>query len=440
MRRRLRPVQLLFAVFLSLPLSGQAFGVEASANHYRNGTLEFKAGNYSQALDHFRKAVDSGNADDALLYNLGVTHYKLAEYRDSRNYFEQLLDKPEWAELARYNLGLVLRELGEEAESTRAFRHLALDADNEKIRYLASQQLHERVESEQDVARSAVLLGLSAGYDSNVIAFPEQLQESASLSADSFTELLAYGQTYLQGQRGDGYRLHGYAFSRRYGDLESFDTSAFSAELNREHALGDWIIEYGIDVQRTAVDGETLATRTQLVLGAWKEAAANRYSLGYRPGFHAAGDAYPQLEGYSHRFDAKWRHNRDAWRLHAGYRLELNDREDLAADGMFFSYSPVRHRVEVKADWIPRDDWRLTAGARFEHAEYADENRLIDTDGELRIATRESDFLGVSLRGEYDISREWQVHAELRHDVVDDTFELYSYDRNTFMIGVDWLF
>lgn len=446
MRRKPRLARLLLLCSISLPLTGQAFAVEApdETGMFRSGLQAFKAGDYETALGLFQSAAELGYSSDALTYNLGVTHFRLNQYAQAHHHFSRLVDNAEWRDLARYNLGLVAQRQGERARAADWFRQVANEAENDKLQQLARQQLHElAVESAGEPESGGephALFSAVAGYDDNVLAFPDELQQSASQGQDVFTELLAYGQAYAYGDSANGVLLHGYGFTRRYQDHGMFNTSAYGGGVGHHLAFGNWQLEYGVALSHTSVDGIELTTETQLNLRGWRDDGANRYLFYYRPGSHSAGDGYPQLEGTTQRVGAKWRHTRGDWRWHAGYGLEYNDRQDLSVDGMFFSYSPTRHQLELKTDWQVTSRWSLAAGMAFEAAQYDGENRLIDVNGETRTAQRETDIRQLWLRSEFDFTDRWQLNLQWRQTDADDTFDLYAYQRNVLHIGLEYGF
>lgn len=447
MRRKPRLARLLLLCSLSLPLTGQAFAVEApgeTAAMFRSGLQAFKAGDYQTALALFQSAAAHGYSSHVLVYNLGVTHFRLNQYEQARRYFRQLADEAEWRDLARYNLGLVAQRQGERAKEVDWFRLVANEAENDKLRKLAKQQLNE-LEMQQAGASAAgaephALVSVVTGYDDNVLAFPDELQQSASQGQDVFTELLAYGQAYAYGDSSNGILLHGFGFTRLYQDHSIFDTSAYGGGIGHQRLLGSWQLEYGVALSRTSVDGAELTTETQLNLRAWKDDGANRYLFYYRPGSHSAGDGYEQLEGTTQRVGAKWRHARGDWRWHVAYGLEKNDRQDLRADDMFFSYSPTRHQLELKTDWQAAPRWSFMAGMVFETAQYEGENRLIDVNGETRTVQRETDIRHVWVRSKFDYTDRWRLHLQWRQTNADDIFDLYAYQRSVLQLGLEYGF
>lgn len=439
--------QLLLFCCLSLPLTGQAFSVSAEGagrdDHYRQGVSAFKTQDYHTALQHFEAAWRDGNRSQTLIYNLGVTYYKLGRSAESEQHFTQLLPYSRWASLARYNLGLAAKQQGDTRKAIVHFQAVYRAAGNTRLGRLAAEQLNQL--GAQPVAvptekKWYALATLGIGHDSNVIAFPDQLQQDASQGEDNFTELLAYGQTYVAGSRNDGLRLYGYGYSKQFSDLDFLNIGIYSIGLARDLRRGDWRLDYGGAVTRTSVDGEALTTEAKLRIGATLEDGRNKYTFVYHPGYHDAGDVYPQLEGTVQRFDAKWQRESNAWRWIAGYRFEVHDRDDLESGSDFFSYSPTRHRIEFAADWFVTPNWTLNAGVSQQNSKYDGENRLTDLDGQFKQQQREADKLELWLQSDYDLTRKLRLRAEVRQTDNEDNFEFYDYDRLTVKAALEYAF
>ena len=428
----------VLATFLAgLALTSQAL-LAQQPSAYQQGVTASQAGDHAQALAHFKRARDEGNETLSLTYNLGVTHFQLSHYVQSRRYFQMLLDEPRWEDLARYNLGLIAQRRGRTREASRLFRQVARTADNDRLRELARRQI-EPIRPDPDRASDAgraLYLSVTAGFDTNVIAFPDKLQVDGSRFEDSFFELLGYGQTYLTGHRDEGLRLFGMGYMRRHSDLDFFDTSVFSTGLVREQPLANWRLEYGARLDHSALDGDAITTDVRLRLGALRQIDEWHARVLYQPASHSAGTRFSQLEGTSHRIDASIRRSGPI-RLTAGYRFEYNDREDLETDIEFFSYSPIRHRFQLELD---RRIGEISFGFGLSHqfSRFRGTNRMSDIGGEFREERRTSDRTDLFVRGAYRLTRKLQATGMFRHRQQSDTFEFFEYDRNIFTLGLEY--
>lgn len=441
MNTTIRTSHTLVITFFILALAGQDLFAQQSIA-YEQGTAAARAGDHQQALSHFQFARDAGDESPNLTWNLGVTHFRLGQYSEAEGYFRQLLDEPQWRDLARYNLGLVAQRRGRQGEANRYFEEVARTAENEKLRALALSRLEpEPVRDPSRAPRpdrgSALYLSLAGGYDSNVIAFPDQLQTDTSEFEDTFIDLVGYGQTYVSGRRDDGVRLFALGSLRRHFDLDFFDTTVLSAGLMREQPFRDWALEYGGAVDHSSLDGDAITTDAQLRLGASRQLGGARMRLTYHPALHSAGSEYSELDGTSHRFDASIRGSGPT-RLWAAYRFEYNDRDDRETDIEFFSYSPVRHRLQVGLD-NRVGAFSFGLGASHQVSRYRGTNRMSDIDGEFKEARRESNRTDLWLRGGWEFARNLSLTSEFRHTRQTDTFEFFEYDRNLIMLGVEYI-
>lgn len=431
---------LLFIVSLNLPLAGQVSYAQ-EPDPYQRGISAFRAGDYEQALAHFRRAREAGDFRPVLTYNLAVTHYRLGRYDDSERLFRELVQEARWADLARYNLGLVALRKGEREQAIDLFRATERQAADRRLRGLAARQLTAlRVEPAvrpPEPTGRAVLLSMAAGWDSNVIAFPDELQREASEGEDGFIDLLAYGQTYATGGRGDGVRIFGLGHTRRHFDLDFFDTSVLSAGAVREQPVGGWTIDYGGSLTYSDIDGDVLTTDVQLLVGATRSFGDSQVRFSYRPAYHDAGSDFPELDGTSHRLESVFQHRSGPLRWTAGYRFEYHDRDDRETEFEFFSHSPVRHRALLNLE-RKIGAATLAVGGSHQFSRYRDMNEMIDLDGEFREDRRKSNRTDFWLRGGYEFARQWQLTGEFRHVRQNDTFQFFEYDRNVVMVGVEY--
>lgn len=437
MTAKRRYLAVLAVLCMNLPLMGQVSFAQDGT-----GTEAFRAADYRTALIEFQRLRDGGDLSPRLTYNLAVTHYQLGNSAESERFFRELLPLPRWGELARYNLGLVAVQRGDRVAARHWFETTQRDASDASLRALATEQLRqfERERATPPAPRIAALLSVGGGFDTNVVAFPDPFQEEAAQGEDSFSDLLGYAHGYVRGERGAGVRLHGYGYTRRHSDLDFLDPAALGAGITHELPFGTWQVEYGVAIGHTLVGGEALTTDIGPRLGIERVSGDTRFSVSYRPQFHSAGSAFPELEGTAHRVEIGWQRRSDAFQWRTSYRFELHDREDRAFEDEFFSYSPVRHRMLVEAGWRLLPDFLLTLGASHEMSRYRDANRMFDLDGTFREEKRNSERSDIWARAEYNLGARWQLSGEARHVNQDDTFAFYEYGRSTVSIGLEYIF
>ncbi|MEX0943449.1 MAG: porin family protein [Pseudomonadales bacterium] len=417
---------------------------DTSKSEYSSGIELFKDGDYGQALQHFESARRKGNEDPALIYNLAVTHYKLEQYEQAERYFRELVDQhPDWRDVGTYNLGRIAMRRGNEEAAAKLFREVRRTASNEKLVRLAGEGLTtlavpgEFIGSEPD-RKSFVLLSVSGGIDDNVIAFPDQIQTSSSQGEDSFLEYLAFGQHRLKGTDTDGIRVHGFVYARQYDELDSMDVNTFMAGITRDTSYNDWGLEYGGDAGYTEVGGDELGTRLQGRLKLLRGQGLHQYSAQYQPVYHDGGSQFSAITGFQHRFDLRYRYHFEHGRWTVRYRMDYNDRDDLAVDGTFLSYSPFRNSLLLEGQWYASQDVTLIAGAEFSNSRYSKDNSLTDADGVFKTMERESDTFEFWVKGQYQLHPDWRLLAEYRYTDNDDNFVLYDYDRSEAKLSIEF--
>lgn len=442
------PWRQLVVHLLNLCCACTLFAAEhtGGASETQLGTDAFKAGDFRRALDHFEAARGQGSDTPDLLYNLAVTHYRLGQYDNAGRLFHELLViGPEWNEIAAYNLGLVAMQQDDRDQAERWFRSVRRTGRNEKLVYLAGEGLarlgvYPEPAGDPPPRKWFGLLNLGGGYDDNAVAFPEQLLTSTSQGADTFLEMLAYGQMYLDGTAEDGLRLHGFAFLKQYNDLGFIDVSTFNAAVVRDTTHYGWELEYGAGLGHTRVNGDTLTNQIQGRFQIGRTIEAHEYTGTYSPSYYLAGDTYSHLKGWRHRYDLRWRYRSEQYRWTVRYRLELNDRVDLARDDTFLSYSPLRNALLLEADWYRSPEMTFTAGVEYEHSGYGARNIQQDLDGAIQEAVRQSDQVGFWLQGQYLFRRGWRVLAEYRYTNNDDVFDLYQYKRSEVKLSLEFAY
>lgn len=434
----------LTGCLLLLVTTVSAAAQDAGSFQYQQGIEASQDGDYRQALQHFENARRQGKDSATLTYNLAVTHYKLNQLDQAQALFQELRDRyPEWRDLAHYNLGRIAMRQGDDGEAARYFRLVRRDATNDKLVRLAGEGL-ARLDlptppvSARPARRSFTLLSLSGGVDDNVIAFPDQLQTRSSQGEDSFLEFLGYGQYYVEGTQRDGVRLHGFAYSKRYNDLDILDINSFNIGVTRDVRYNGWQLAYGAGAVYTEVDGEELTTAWQGKVRLGRRVGAHQYMAQYKPAYHDAGSDFPQLDGWQHQADLRWRYDVEQGRWTIRYRLDYNARDDLSTDGTFLSYSPLRNSIMAQGEWYVTRDLTLIAGAEFTNTQYDDDNRLTDIDGVFKVEERDSDEIEFWVRAQYQLHPRWRIMAEYRDTDTDDNFELYEYDRTEAKLTVEF--
>lgn len=431
---------LLFGL-LATPLSGYAH------NEFQQGTIAFRDGQYLQALEAFQAAERKGDTSPTLTYNTGLTYYKLGRYQQAAATFQRLAQSPEWRDLANFHLGLVAEKQGNSARAITLYRELERDAPSDKLRKLAAARLVKldaqpstaSQRSSSTTERLSAVFNVTAGTDGNAFSLQDDVQLQSSAGEDRFNEFFAWGQYYLSGSSADGWRLHGFAYARRYGDFDSLDINASSAGLSRHQRHQVWQSEFGLAAVTTELDGNDLTDQSRFVARFQRPLNASWLSLVYTPSRHDGGKEFSHLDGWQHKAEARWRFPRKTVSFDFGYHWEFNDRDDLSQDGNFFSYSPMRHTLAAGLDWRVLPSWEISVDADYRISHYDGTNRLVDSDGIYKEKTREADRLKLRLKTQWQLSQNLRVAGQLELIDNQENFDTYSYDKTEMSFMVEYL-
>lgn len=426
---------------LAMPLSGYA------QSEFQQGTTAFRDGQYLQALELFQAAEQKGDSSPTLTYNTGLTYYKLGRYEQAKAMFQRLTQNPEWRDLANFHLGLVAEKQGNTGTAITLYRNLERDAPSEKLRKLAANRL-AKLEARASTAaerraspaeRLSAVFNVTTGTDDNAFNFQDDVQLQSSAGEDRFNEFFAWGQYYLSGSSADGWRLHGFAYTRRYGDFDSLDINAYSAGLSRHQQHQTWQSEFGVAAVTTELDGSDLTDQSRFVARFQRPLKASWLSLAYTPSRHEGGSGFSHLDGWQHKAEARWRFPRPTVSFDLGYQWELNDRDDLSSGDNFFSYSPTRHTFAAGLDWRVLANWDISVDADYRISDYDGTNRLTDTDGTYKEQTREADRLRLRLKSQWQLTQNLRVAGQLELTDNTENFDTYTYDKTEMSFMLEYL-
>ncbi|MCX2840463.1 hypothetical protein OQJ59_02395 [Microbulbifer thermotolerans] len=437
MRKRLIGIVLAGAALAAAP------GLWAQEK-WRQGVSAFKGGDYRRALGLFERELQSGNESAKLKYNIGVTLMKLGRYREAGIYFQMLLSDPEWRDIARFNLALAAERQNLKMIAAKHYRKVSGSAGSQKLRRLAADRLNALAADGREVAASRRWLGtasLSAGYDDNAYALQNALLGDSSASADSFTELFAWGQYQLSGAGADGWRLHGYGFGRRYSEFDSLNLASASVALSRDRRWLVWQVEAGAAAEVVYLGGEQVTRQAQFTARLQREFGQTSLSFSYIPSYYTGGDGYSYLDGWRQRFEAAWQYPLFSMAARTYYRYDANDREDLLRDqGDFYSYSPVRHSFGGVLEWRPVPAWSLSAGVEYRRSTYDGSNRVTDPDGNLLSYRRESERIKSWFATRFRFTPSFSLSGKLVVIDNEENRELYTYDKSEATLGISYIF
>ncbi|WP_299594528.1 tetratricopeptide repeat protein [uncultured Microbulbifer sp.] len=434
-------IQLLFLVTLLVAVS--VFGPpRLAAAETPSATGAFKRGDYPQALALFRQAEAAGNESDRLKFNLGVTLFKLGRYEEASEYFWQLVPAPQWRDLAEYNLGLVARRQGDQIQAAQYFRRVSARSASPKLQRLAALQLGAVASEPAPQPRPwLAMTSLNAGFDSNPYAVKNALLGEDAVGEDSFFELFAWGQYRLQGNERDGWRLHGYGFTRRYSDLDNLNLGSVSSALSRDMRWRGWALEAGAGAELVTLGGELVSRQLQFIGRAKRDFGATSVQLSYIPAYYAGGDDFTYLDGWRQRFSARAGREAFGADLSVYYLYDTNDRADLqqAAED-YYSYSPIRHAFGSDARWRFMSRWELRAGFEYRYSVYDGLNRVVDGEGNVAEYERASDRFRSWVSTRYRLTPRFSLDGKVTNIDNRENRDLYDYDKTEFSLGVSYVF
>lgn len=121
------------------------------------GNAAFRAGDYTEARDAYRDALDAGYDSALLQYNLGVVYYRLGEYAEAELALEKACSDPGLAALATYNLGLTSLAAGWVDDARSRFEQVTATSTDSALIDLARRALdrmHETTLADPVAVRS----------------------------------------------------------------------------------------------------------------------------------------------------------------------------------------------------------------------------------------------------------------------------------------------
>ena len=424
---------------LALALCVLALAVSARAaspgeQAFNRGFKAFRAGDYSAALSSFQEARRAGVDSPQLRHNLGVTYYRLGRHAEAEREFRSLTQDPSWAAVAYYNLGLTAQRMGRADEAAAHFRRAHRESAEPGLRLLAATAL-ERMGLPRPLARTSFFASFGAGYDSNATLSPDLEAEGLSGESDTFVEALASVSHRLEGSEAAGLYALGAVYARRYTDVSRFDLTGLRGGLVRETRSAGRSSGIGGYLEQVFIDDETLQRTATLDLYArWPRGAGRDLRARYRLSRVEGGTGFGYLDGWQHLLsaDAGFGWGRAAAR--AGYELELNEREDLVRGNEFFSFSPTRHLVFLRAVWPAAGVWRVEGRGEIRISRHDDPNRLAD--GSL--VRREDERLGFALRASRPLQGRWRLFVAGEYYDNRSNLATYDYRRGQLSAGVEF--
>lgn len=428
---------MLFFVWLWTPTALAS----PAAELFEEGVGAAQIGDYDLAAERFERARAAGNESPVLLYNLAVAYFQSGRFPAAEAAFDALCEYHEWAALAAYNQGLALRAMGREEAARARFQRAADLAVEPRLRALVDAALLAPTRApEPERAPWLGVASLGAGYDDNVALSGTLVAEDGG-EGDAFLEtLLAASRPIRPATAGARDELNVTALYRAHPELDSFDFGALAVGLDRRAAAGAWRWLGGVSAAVNSAGGDYFASVLNARLELQRPGLAPGWRVEQTLSVLAGGSEFDYLSGWRYRLQLDRVRDGTRSSLRFGYRLEINDRDDLALGEEFFSFSPLRHRVFVRLNWRAHAAWRLQGGLEWEINEYADDNRFFDGDGQLIADARDQRLLNGFLRLIRPLDDRWRVWSEVHINDSDSELRRYDYRSQRLLLGIERLF
>lgn len=377
---------ILFLVVMAVSLNVHA----AAVDDFKQGLAAYRSGNYQQAVSYFEKARNAGLKKTAVFFNLGSSYYRLGQYDKAIPMFERVTRSPKMRDLGYFNLGLIARQQDNKSLAKTHFKKAIALSKNEKLIYLAQQNLDE-LDSPVGIWRGGAIAEI--GYDDNV----SNTALGLASGGDSYAALRAYSRVLVAGTRKKGWEVHGDFFNRAYSNFNNYSLGSFGLGINRNMSLFGQRGYVGAFYKTMTLGG----SEYENIAGIDVSARSSRHNgVSYRYRYRAetidAAPVYSYLQGTRQRLDVERRlrtEKRNQLRL--VYRLEVNDRQD---DPGVASYTNVRHGV--RAIYNPRAEnntrWRYELRYRF--SDYTPISGVQDReDSKVQFSVRRTHSMGNGL-------------------------------------------
>lgn len=410
-------------LIVAFTIASFSFQVWATAeDDFNLGVNQFKAKQYSAAVESFIAAKNQGMASMPLDYNLASSYYKLGKYNEAKQYFEKVGQYQDMRDLADFNLGLIAIKQKNIPLARRYFMSVINLTGDDKLLNLSKNQL-EKLTPKED--RLISFVSADMGYDDNISSASS---DSVANESDTFYDLSLSANALLDGTRKQGWLLDGYFYSINYADNNDYDEQQTMLGIKKSQLLGYWETSVLVNLVSYHLGGDKYQASTGFDIKAKKRLSKSaRIYLRYRfDDISSKQQLYDYLEGSRQRFKVEYRdYNRDDIKQ-LYYELELNNRGNLETSSYAYDYSPTRHTLRGKYTHILNKKWWLSADLAYRLSDYPASSSF----------NRDEDRFKLVLSADYRVDKSFKWVTQLQFTDNQSTVDQYDYNKTLFKIGL----
>lgn len=432
--------KLLFVALIVFTFFSSSLIAAPSSDFFNSGADYFNQGDYSAAVNSFKKVEALGIKSPALYYNLASSYYKLGEYDKARTYFEKVREYENMQSLAEYNLGLTALKMNDKKTAGKWFRSVAKNSTDKKLVALAESNLKTgRARNAPKKTRwvnkkwTSYLSG-RLGYDSNVNFAPLGITRGRS---DNFTEVIVMADYLLSGDRKNGWLGEVFFYDINYLNENIYDEYDYGVGIKKNLQINrNWQTYYLLDVDKIIYAGDDYQTITRLATQA-KNSLSKNERLYFRYGYEdikSDKEIFDYLEGWRQKFRAEYRLYRKHDNARIYYELELNNRNDLTiptgVNAGIYSYSPTRHTLRGRYARILSRQWQLIGDLSYRASDYP----------VTASQDRQDDRYRAALYVDYRFTKKLKLRAKVDYTNNRSTRDIFAYKRTVYSLGLNALF
>ena len=150
------------------------------------GTFQIETGEYSEAIENLKKALEFKPDDKAATQSLGIAYSRSGDFQTAKEVLQKALDIDKTDLRTRYELGVAAYRLGDTEAAGRFFTEVAAGDVEDPLTKAAKQYLELLQSASAPGKAGAFTLDVFAGlqYDSNVILEPSSPVATEGKNAD----------------------------------------------------------------------------------------------------------------------------------------------------------------------------------------------------------------------------------------------------------------